>query len=316
MSNIIGHIIGIDEINKRILIKQLPRNIKVIDLDNIQQQVHNHKDIQKQKLLWSQISQNIIILKKQNALIGSKNVKTKNIENEIKQLMSERNIIRQTMHNIWKDNMSNIIYQQLDKYDKYHVLFIGINIHPKDFRVKVNIPIPVLQTKEYFNKIIFDVSPTTFASNQIRFYLDNYSDLIIRGKFSLDFLKLDYLVNRYEKFSLFYSKLDYTHVPNDELLIVVKKLDKQLLRIEKIPHHIYVATLYKSGDIIPVNTKTPIQGFLTKEAAIENIKSQVNANKPIYIYEVKAEQFHMLDGKLVATQVLNPINEESMLLTI
>lgn len=49
MSNIIAHLIGIDEIHKKKLIDMLPKNISVIDLDLYQQNIYNHKEIIEQK---------------------------------------------------------------------------------------------------------------------------------------------------------------------------------------------------------------------------------------------------------------------------
>ena len=70
--NIIGHIVGLDEIHKEKLVKNLPTNIKIIDLDNIQQTIYNHEEFTKKKLLWGQLSKKISIKKNQKKLIGSK----------------------------------------------------------------------------------------------------------------------------------------------------------------------------------------------------------------------------------------------------
>ncbi|XWV24879.1 hypothetical protein QJ856_gp0904 [Tupanvirus deep ocean] len=320
MNNIIGHIVGIDEIHKKQLIKQLPKHIKVVDLDNIQQIIYNHKDIVEQKSIWTDITKNILIMKKQNTMLVTNGIKTKNIENEVHILMDKRNCVKQNIHNIWKQKMSDAVYNEINKYDNYHILLVGFNIYPKDYRVKISIPLPLLSVSnengKYFNKIIYDIKPATYASNQIKYYLKNYADRIIRGVFPLDLLNLEYLTCKYEKFSQFYDRLGYVHVPPNEFLDVVLKLDKQLYEIKKLPSNVFVATIYKSGDTIPVNITTPLQGFLTKEEAINNLREKVNSGTPIYVYEVKAEQFHMLDGKLIATKVLNPIKEESLLLTV
>ncbi|XWV26126.1 hypothetical protein QJ857_gp0954 [Tupanvirus soda lake] len=320
MSNIIGHVVGIDEIHKKQLIKQLPKHIKVIDLDNIQQIIYNDKEIIEQKNIWTDMTKNILIMKKQHTLLASNGIKTKNIENEVHVLMNKRNSIKQNIHKIWKEKMSDAVNNEINKYDNYHILFIGFNIFPKDYRIRINIPLPLLsinnESGKYFNKMIYDIKPATYASNQIKYYLKNYADRIIRGVFPLDLLNLQYLICKYEKFSQFYDRLGYVHVPQNELFNVILKLDKQLYEIEKLPNNVYVATIYKSGDTIPVNMTTPIQGFLTKEEAINNLREKVSSGTPIYVYEVKANQFHMLDGKLIATKVLNPVNEESLLLTV
>lgn len=318
---IIGHIIGLDEIHKKKLIKQLSNHIKIIDLDEIQQTVYNNDDIDKQKKNWENISNNILIRKKQNKLIGSKNNKSNNIENEIKKLVIERNRVQQNIHNTWKDNISDYINTQLVNHDDHDILFIGFNIFPKDYRIKINLPLPIIPTDPnnplYSNKIIFDIKPIKYAANQIKYYLQKYSDKIIRGSFPIKLLQIDYLVNKYEKFTQFYDKQGYKLVPQDEIYSLIIQLDKQLIESKNISgKNIYIATIYKSGDIIPVNINTPIEGFLTKDEAINHIRPKLKNNVPIYIYEIKADDFHLHNGKIIATRPLKPFNEESMLLTI
>jgi hypothetical protein len=167
------------------------------------------------------------------------------------------------------------------------------------------------------NKIIFDIKPHIFAANQIKYYLKTYSDRIIKGIFPLNLLNTEYLANKYDKFFQFHDKLGYRPVENNDILHTIEKLDKQIIGIEKISNqNIFVATIYKSGDTIPFNSKTPIEGFLTKQQAIDSLRFKIKNSTPIYIYEVRTTQFNMIDGKLMATQVLNPINEESYLLTV
>jgi len=314
MSNsVIGHIIGMDEMHKNKLTKKLPLHIRVIDLDDLQQTIYNHINIANQKKMWTQISQNINILKKQNKMIESKGIRTKNTENEINKLLNERNIVKKNIHAIWKNMMSDAINDKLDQYKKYHILFIGFNIFPKDYRIRINIPVPLLISPN--NKIIFDIKPTMYASNQIKFYLKKYSDKIIRGVFPLNLLQMEYLVSKYEKFTQFYDNLGYEWVDQKMLFNIIQKLDTQICQIEEIPNNVYVATLYKSSDIIPVNSRTPVQGFMTKNEAIDNIQSKIIPGTPIYLYEINANQFHMIDGKLMAINTLNVINFESLLLT-
>lgn len=339
MNKVLCHIVGIDEIHKIKLRSQLPSDIKIVDLDEIQQYVYNHADIVKQKKLWEQISCNVNVIKKQAKLSGS------NRTDEIELLMKQRNDVRIKIHQIWKQKMSDIIDTKLKKYSQYWIIIIGFNIYPKDYRVKINISLSFSGT----NKIIFDIEPTAFASNQIKYYLDKYSDRIIKGVFQLNLLKFDYLSRKYEKFSTFYQKNGYSCVPADNLLHVITNLQKisnvttpeSINEVQLIDNHsvqlfsqqiqsssnstsitrtitkpIYVATIYKSGDIIPVNAKTPIEGYHTRQAAIDSIKSRVKRNMPIYVYQIDPSQFHMQNGKLIAAQALYPSNESSLMLTV
>ncbi len=63
--SIIGHIIGIDEIHKNKLRRQLPSNIKMVDLDVIQQNVYNHGDVSNKKMAWSEITKTIMVDRRQ-----------------------------------------------------------------------------------------------------------------------------------------------------------------------------------------------------------------------------------------------------------
>ena len=64
MNNIIAHIVGIDEIHKKNLIKKLPANICTIDLDHMQQIIYNSNDIALQKHLWATLTNDINIKQK------------------------------------------------------------------------------------------------------------------------------------------------------------------------------------------------------------------------------------------------------------
>lgn len=313
---VIGHIIGIDEIHKKKLIKQLPKNIIIIDLDIIQQKIYNDKDVVKQKMIWNGLTRDIKIQQKQKRLIGSKRVTTNNIDKRIKNLMVKRNTVRQKIHTVWKNKMSNEIEKQMVS-DK-NILVMGFNIFPRDYRVKINLPINTISINNgmnnYSNKILYNTKPGNYASNQIKYYINAYRDKIIRGKFNLSLLDPHYLSTRYEKFFDFYHKQGYSPVDSDDLVPVIKNLNKQQESLDRIKE-VYIATLFKSGDKIPVNSKTPIEGFLTRDDAIANIKTKIKKNIPIYIYKANPDQFQMINGKLIAVKEINPINEESLLMT-
>lgn len=325
MNNNIAHIIGLDEIHKKKLIKNLPKHIKIIDLDEFQQKIHNHPETLKQKSIWNNIANEIVILRKRKRLIGSKKIKNTSLDREIKKLSDKKNKIRKNILNIWKTKMKNYISEDLKNKNKSPILFLGFNIFPKDYRAKINLPLNhfnlINDNKKYFNKVMIDSKPTIYAANQIKYFLASYSDKIIRGTFPLNLLKVDYLSDRYQKFINFYDKQGYHFVPLENILDFVKELDKQVGAKNKLANKfIYIATIYRSGDIIPINTKTPIQGYLTKEEAIDSIKNKIKGNKiqrntPIYLYRIKAEQFHIINDQIIANQALYPIDEESLILT-
>ena len=105
MRKVICHIVGLDEIHKKKIIKQLVPKIQIIDLDSMQQVVYNHKDLLRQKIIWSQLSKDILVKNRQKKLIGSKRMKAEGINEEIKELISKRNIVRKNIHTLWKKKM-------------------------------------------------------------------------------------------------------------------------------------------------------------------------------------------------------------------
>lgn len=323
-NNIIGHIVGLDEIHKKKIIENLPINIKIIDLDIIQQKVYNNEEITKKKILWEQLSKNISIKKNQKKLIGLKKIKPNNIDKDIRLLLQRRNIIKHDIHMLWKEKVLRAVEKQINNiannHIDHHILLIGSSIFPKDYRIRANIVFPGISVKmkygNFINKIILDVNSNIYASNQIEYYLNKYSNMIIHGKFPLKLLDVKYLEPKYDKFINFYEKQGYKFAPKDKIIDIVKKIDSQFLLFKNISNkNIYVATLFRSGDIIPVNSKMPIEGFLSKDEAINNIKNKLKKNAPVYVYKLKPDQFELINGKLYASQSLYPINEESILLT-
>lgn len=309
MNNIIAHIIGIDEIHKQKLKLELPTDIKIIDLDKIQQIVYNHADVVENKLKWELVSKNIVVKKKQKIMMDRQNIRADNLDDQIKKLMIKRNGIKKDIHNKWKDLIMQYMEIEVDKCAKNKIIVIGYNVFPKDYRVRINIQLPIIP--ELSNRIIFDIDPKLYAANQIKFYLTTYSDKIIRGVFPLRLLTTEYLITKYEKIYNFYEKINYKAQVFDNIISLLNNIVRAEIPTDKI----YVVTMYKSADIIPVNSRTPIEGFLTKEEAISNMKTKIRKDTPVYIYEVDSHQFHKINGKLLAAQELYPINEESCLIT-
>lgn len=309
MNIVLGHIIGLDEINKKVLTEKLDNDIKIIDLDILQQRIYNQNDIVAQKKNWSSISQKINVIQKQKSLLKKNGGNIQNVTSEIKKLMEKRNEIKKQIHDIWKENISYDIDKLLKKYQDHPVLIIGFNIYPKDYRIKTVLPVDD-------NKFIFDINSKNYASNQIRFYLQKYSEAIIQGKFPLNLLKFNYLMNKYDKFCDYYHKNNYLLASLDDIIKKINQSKNQNVQMRKQDKPIYVATLYRAGNVIPVNSKTPLNGFLSKEEAIEDIKSQLTGDQPVYIYQINPKQFQVIDNKLTAIHHLEPIDEESVLLTI
>jgi hypothetical protein len=213
------------------------------------------------------------------------------------------------------------INNEIALHKKDHMLFIGFNIFPKDYRQKLNLPMQHLSIDtgkhKFFNKIMVDIPNKNYSSNQIKYYLDTYADKIIKGTFPINLLKTDYLSSKYDKFTSYYDKQGYSFVPQDDIFRAITDLDKQSLKRTEIKHKtVYIPSLFKATDIIPVNKRTPVEGFLDRDNAIVHIKNKLKRPSPVYIYKANPDQFHVIDGKLIATQPIKIIEEESMLLSV
>ncbi len=317
MNNILCHIVGMDESGKNDLKKNINPVIKIIDLDEIQQQVYNNKDIVNEKKEWEKISQEIVIKKKQIKLIGGSK---KNVTNKIDKLLSSRNKKKRDIHKIWREKITNVINELFEKFSSDKIVVIGSNIFPKDYRIKIKIDTPNLSIN-YKNdnigcNLIALVNSKKYASNQIKFYLDKYKDRIIDGKFPLKFLEHDTIEKKYEKFINFFEKNKYSYIDENDVQDVINKISEQYSFSKSITQDkIYVATLYNSGDTIPINSKMPMQGFLKRQDAINYIKTKIKKNVPIYVYQVDINQFTINDGKFMANNTLYPDQQESVMLT-
>ncbi|AGC02029.1 hypothetical protein H012_gp430 [Acanthamoeba polyphaga moumouvirus] len=173
--------------------------------------------------------------------------------------------------------------------------------------------------KYYNNKIIYDISAIDYASNQIKYYLNKYQDKIIKGTFPLNLLKQDYLISKYQKFTDFYLKQGYNFVTKDFIYDIIQQFHNIYNQYSgKIDnsHIIYIAITFKAGKTIPANKKMPIEGFTTRQEALDNLKPKVNNTTPVYLYESSIDQFEIQNGKFISVKPINIINEESLLLTI
>jgi hypothetical protein len=284
--------------------------IQIIDLDSFQQEVYNSPEISKQKMIWSEISKEILSKQRQQRIIGSKYSKRRNQSASTKNLIKSRIMVKQKILSEWKKQMLSRINWNLNP-SKY-TLFLGFNIHPKDYRVKIPI-----ETK---NNFIYSTKGSTYASNQIKYYLNRHKDKIVKGTFPLNLLKIDYVSEKYNKFTNYYYKRDYQMIEYDSLFHVVKKCLQNSIHGNSIPGNpnksVYVATKYDCGNTIPINSRTPIQGYKTRSDAIEAIKPTLGTCNKIYIYKVSGDQFKNHDGKLIADRSLKCKDAEALLLTI
>ena len=306
MSLIIGHIVGIDEINKSRLTRQFSKNIAIIDLDRIQQFVYNNREIIKQKLSWAQLSNDIVALQKQKKNLESKKANTKNIIVNIKKTMARRNGIKKQIHTLWKTLMEKLINGGKNTA-VMSILFIGYNIFPKDYRVKIDLQLP-----ETALTCIYQTDYSEYSNNQIQYYLDKYRDKIIKGTFPLNLLDGSYITKKYAKVCEFYDRLGYQYLDTNTLIKRIKKN-----RIPAAKPTYYLATLYKSTNIIPVNYRTPIELFLTKKEAIDAVSRSIKrpTNRQIYLYHINTTDIQKKSGRLYTKKSVIPHKEKLIILS-
>lgn len=307
MSNVIAHIIGLDEIHKRkLLIKLLPI-MKIIDLDSLQQTIHNCEDIVMIKNIWANTTDQIIFLRKK-MLSCKKNVPV-SLKKQIDELISFRNQTRKNMYIVWKDKMSTEISDLLQKYHDHKIALIGFNVHPKDYRIKINLP-------DIENKYVYDIESTDFASNQIKYYLNTFSNQIIKGSFPINLLKHDYVSTKHKKLTNFFYKQGYQSIHHNSLYTMMKKLATSKY-IDIVTHEdlLFVPSIYKTGDTILADVKNPIIGYETYDDAKQAIMPKSVKNQPIYIYQVPLKQFEHINNQYVSTKILYPVDEDSVLLS-
>ena len=123
---------------------------------------------------------------------------------EIKDLLKKRCNIKSNLCQIWKDQMNFLFDELINQYNNSTILLIGFNIYPKDYRIKINLPVKELpQTNK--NKIICDLTPEQFASNQIKYYLSNLKtiqkQLLVVHQFALEHLNSGTIVKELQSIS-------------------------------------------------------------------------------------------------------------------
>lgn len=241
---IIGHIVGLDEIHKNKLSKILT-NIKIIDLDHIQQAVYNKETIIKEKINWTQANRDIALKQKQKRVL--KNDKgIARLDNQIKKLLIKRKNINKNIHDLWREKINDILISEINSCAKDYILFVGYHIFPKDFRIRVKLPINEMKIN---NRLIYNISSEKYAANQIKYYLKVYQNKIINGAFPIKLLQKEYLVDRHEKLNNLYDKLGYK-------LLSEKPIREHLLELIKEHQEILKENIRTETDIINTETES------------------------------------------------------------
>jgi hypothetical protein len=95
---------------------------------------------------------------------------------------------------------------------------------------------------------------------------------------------------------------------------VIQSLNQTFSRLNN-SQIIYVATTFRCKDLIPIMANQPIEGFISKQEAIDNLRKKINKKIPIYVYKISADKFDIINGKLESKNDLCPLEEESLILS-
>ena len=305
MSNILGHIVCVDDDVKKKL-KDDFTYINFIDIDLIQNMAYNDENIQTYKNQIIKLSEEIkMSSKKLKILINQENnmkIDTEKIIKNINKKKKRRATIRSDMKSTWKETCKQLIDKNISKSKITFHLFIGYNVYPYDHRIKIDLGIKMRQDK-IPTHIIYDIDTETYAENQIRFYLKNYQNKIIRGEFNLNLLKKDHIIKRFEKLLELYDNIGYKFIASSSINSHVYKLYKIVKDSEILQNRvIYFTTFHRVKNLIPVNSKTPLEGFHDRDEAILRAKNNNKKNLPIYLYKTSGENFKLIGNKLYTYQ--------------
>jgi hypothetical protein len=173
-------------------------------------------------------------------------------------------------------------------------------------------PLVDLIHSKYTNRIIVDIGADKFTTNLITYYLDNCRNKIIQGVFPLKLLDSVFLKNKYYKITLTYEKLGYKFVDNNKLIDVLKYLNDNSIN-DRLIKDIYIILTYEVKNIIPVNVRSPLIGYRSKQEAINSFKIK-NKNKKsftnIFIYKVDPENFQVRDNVIITRKPVKILNME------
>jgi len=208
MEEILCHIVGINNSMKgefTEIMKHYYKNVTIEDLDIITMKIRKSPKMKK--------------------LIGLlKTTKTKNT------------IVKQ-INSLWKESFMEKIDSILKHNKKNKIIFIGLSSFYKNHKLRINI--------KTANKFILDINPTKNAEEIIEFNMNKYKHDIIKGKFPLEYLDANYIVNQRLVMIDAYKKMGYTF----KTLVNIEKW------LESNYKKIYVGSTVHHNNIIRINKK-------------------------------------------------------------
>ena len=314
---IIGHVVGIDELTKLELVNEISDNIHVVDLDKIQQKVFSSDQWKKCKCQTTKISNDIQAQIRQMKLLNKDDMNIS--DSQLSLLQKKKADARCGEILLWKKIMDEKVKKSTNNIigEKF-VIFVGSNIYPFDYRVKFNIDVPKFTSTvgdiTASNIMILDINPGKYAENQIRYYLNNHSNKIIKGKFPLELLNKSYLVDRINKLTFHYAKLGYSHATKNVIIPTIAKLGSVSIKDIVTLDYLYVARKFKCADSIPCSNEHPIVGYTKPEIAKAKLSAAPGCI--VYIYRIESNQFKLIDGNYIANKPIHPTDDLTTIFTV
>jgi len=230
--NIIGHIAGLSEINKKnivdmILNSSIGDKICIIDLDKITNKITSDENM---GLLYNKYNELNSNLDNEN----NKIIDIKSINNKIKEIEKKMNLY-------WKSKMEYNLMKQIKSISKNkYILLIGFISFFKNHRIYLNLNLNM--------KFFIKVEHNNHTKEIISYNLDNFKEDIITGNFDLNYLNPLFLTKKRNMIMNIYNKLGYMNLNIDTILNIIE------LNIQfDIPDTLYFVSDIKYDKKIPIN---------------------------------------------------------------
>ena len=240
--NIIGHIVGLSEINKDKFLNLIKKSVldgkvNILDLDKITNKIIIDKQM---GLLYEKYNE----LNNDLTNINKKLIKIKKINKKIKELEKKMNLY-------WKSKMEYHLTKQIKllSHKNKYILLVGYISYYKNHRIYLNLNINM--------KFFLNVDHSSHTKDIINYNIDNFKDDILNGTFDLNFLSPSFLIKKRNNIMNIYNKIGYINM-NIETIINTIELNTQI----NIPDILYIVTDQKYDKKIPINNISNINNFL------------------------------------------------------
>lgn len=224
--NYICHVINLSNKDKKLFLEEFKNDYNIIDLDKINNSILNDDRLNKLYLKYEKLK-------------NTKNDKFKEIDKQIT--------------DFWETQFIEKIVKESSKNKKN--IYIGLNYHYKNISKKINL--------NTCNNFIINTNINEDVKAAIEYNLDTYRESIINGCYPLEYLNFDNIKKKKEAILASYIKLNYLSKNIDEVINILKTLNKTknngVWICLRDPYNI-------DSKIYPINN--PIVGYSEKELAL------------------------------------------------